>query len=58
MSVFSEWWQRLLDSHVTEIGRDGVEINSLPYISASGNLYWNVRDIIFKPAQSDRRAKQ
>ena len=32
----------------TEIGHDGVRINKRPHISASGNLYWNVRDILFK----------
>ena len=30
-----------------EIGRDGVHINKHPHISSNGNLYWNVRDIIF-----------
>lgn len=41
---FLRWWR----NNDTEIGRDGVRINKSPRISASGALYWNVRDILFK----------
>lgn len=42
---FLVWWR----SRDTEIGRNGVLINKHPHISANGALYWNVRDILFKP---------
>jgi hypothetical protein len=51
---FSAWWH---DDTMT--GRDGVRINKHPRISANGVLYWNVRDIIFKPCSTnDTKGKQ
>jgi hypothetical protein len=41
------WWHNLRDD--TEIGRNGVRVRKSPGISHNGSMYWNVRDIIFKP---------
>lgn len=32
-----------------EKGRNGVLIRKFPYITYSGTISWNVRDILFKP---------
>jgi hypothetical protein len=54
IAYYVESWRCLLNNQDTEIGRDGVRVNKSPRISVNGNLYWNIRDIIFKPtAPSD-----
>jgi AMMECR1 domain-containing protein len=45
---FLDWHNKRRYLANTEIGRDGVIINKAPYVSSNGNLYWNVRDILFK----------
>jgi hypothetical protein len=50
---FLAWWR-----DDTVIGRAGVRINKHPHVSASGAIYWNVRDILFKPCSTNDAADE
>lgn len=44
------WW----NARQFEPGRDGVMVHRCPRITASGAMYWSVRDILFKPTRKSK----